>query len=158
MNKYSSNPLAAHERRSPCRWGFRLTPNSTIIFLTVCTRARRPILATEPVHQELRRLWSDATHWRVGKYVIMPDHSHLLVTVGSACTVPLPRWVGWWKRQLALALGIKVWQKDFWDHMVRGQEAFFQAQEYMLLNPSRKGLIERSAEWPFQGEVHKLSW
>lgn len=158
MNKSCSNPLAAPERKTPCRWTFSLKPNSTMIFLTVCTRHRIPVLAQDPVHDQLRRLWSDPTHWRVGRYVIMPDHCHLLVTVGAACKVPLPRWISWWKRDVAMKIKSVAWHKDFWDHVVRSEEAFVEFENYMRLNPVRRHLACGEDEWRYQGEVYRLRW
>src|SRR4051794_34267670 len=53
--------------------GFR----SVIIFLTVCTKARRPLLATEAASALLVEAWSAADFWIIGRYVILPDHVHL---------------------------------------------------------------------------------
>jgi hypothetical protein len=46
---------------------------STIIFVTVCTKKRKPLLATDEAHQLLRQAWSFKASWLVGRYVIMPD-------------------------------------------------------------------------------------
>jgi len=48
-----------------------------IVYLTVCTKRRKPILATPAVHELLRASWREARLWLVGRYVIMPDHLHL---------------------------------------------------------------------------------
>jgi putative transposase len=63
-----------------------------IIFLTVCTKARRPWLASEDVHRLLCNTWRHATAWLVGRYVVMPDHVHLFAAPGSQ-PVPLDNWV-----------------------------------------------------------------
>jgi hypothetical protein len=52
----------------------------TIIFLTICTNQRRPLLARPPVQQLLIKIWSaTGANWQVGRYVIMPDHLHYSV-------------------------------------------------------------------------------
>jgi REP element-mobilizing transposase RayT len=53
-----------------------------IVFLTVCTKDRRPWLASEEVHQLLRETWQSSTAWLIGRYVVMPDHIHLFATPG----------------------------------------------------------------------------
>jgi hypothetical protein len=52
---------------------------STIIFLTVCTKRRRPLLATDEAVNLLIAAWIAASFWSVGRYVILPDHVHLVL-------------------------------------------------------------------------------
>src|SRR5262249_35649110 len=53
--------------------GFR----SIIIFLTVCTRHRKGLLANDAAAQLIVESWQTANFWRVGRFVIMPNHIHL---------------------------------------------------------------------------------
>src|SRR3954468_17508350 len=48
-----------------------------IVFVTVCAKNKKPILANAEVHQLLRTTWDAADSWLVGRYMIMPDHLHL---------------------------------------------------------------------------------
>src|SRR5467141_3606577 len=50
---------------------------SIIVFLTVCTEKRKPILACGDVHQLLITSWRMADAWTIGRYVVMSDHIHL---------------------------------------------------------------------------------
>ncbi len=74
----------------------------TIVFLTVCTRNRSPWLATDEHHARLRSVWLQATAWRTGRYVLMPDHLHLLAVPGEPQTA----------RQLGSLLEVAVQQAD----------------------------------------------
>ena len=50
-----------------------------VYFITVCTHARKSVLATSAIHEVLRREWASARQghgWLVGRYVVMPDHAH----------------------------------------------------------------------------------
>ena len=62
--------LEVHDRRD--------TP--IIVYLTVCTKRRKPILANPAAHELLRASWREARLWLVGRYVIMPNHLHLFCT------------------------------------------------------------------------------
>jgi hypothetical protein len=64
-------------RDHPAHRVIRLPNRPTIVFVTVCTKARQPVLASQTMHALLRDVWSSATAWFVGRYVIMPDHVHL---------------------------------------------------------------------------------
>ena len=53
--------LDVHDRRD--------TP--IIVFLTVCTKDRKPILASPEAHALLIEVWRAAKMWQIGRYVIM---------------------------------------------------------------------------------------
>ena len=50
-----------HPVHQPVQYRFN-TP--VIVFLTICTKNRKSILANEPVHQLLLKAWNTADSWR----------------------------------------------------------------------------------------------
>ena len=80
---------------------FAGTGQPVIIFLTICTKERRPLLASPEMHNHLREAWSDSSRWLVGRYVILPDHLHLFCSPLADCDIPLERWVAFWKNAVA---------------------------------------------------------
>ncbi len=152
------NPLAA-----PCRlYPHHLRPDplkeNALIFLTVCSKNRAKVVANEKVHRELRNLWSDASQWIVGPYVLMEEHVHLIIALSCSNTVPLTNWVAWWKRLSSRAIFPEKlnWQKSFWDSRIRNDEAFTAKCSYMRANPVRKGLVRVPSDWEFQGTIHRI--
>ena len=135
---------------------------STIIFLTVCTQNRKPVLARPDVHALLIDIWRENTKWRVGRYVLMPDHVHLFCAPGCVDFVSLDKWVRFWKsgasRKWPRLSEQPVWQRSFWDTQLRSGESYEQKWEYVRLNPVRKGLARSTEEWPFAGEINVLEW
>jgi len=134
----------------------------TIIFLTVCTQNRERWLATEENHRLLISIWNDASAWVVGRYVLMPDHLHLFAAVGKTYR-PLENWVRYWKSMFTKRSGGRDafsgrWQSDHWDTRLRSWQSYDQKWEYAKNNPVRHGLVSHSEDWPFQGEVYRLSW
>ncbi len=75
-----------HPVHRPVREQFN-TP--IIIFLTVCRKARKPILVNASAHQLLREVWQTQPSWLVGRYVIMPDHIHLFCAPADLIPQPL---------------------------------------------------------------------
>ena len=63
----------------------------TILFVTVCVLDRSPILANNSVHDVFCSIWPKADHWRVGRYMIMPDHVHLFCVPGVYEPLPTKR-------------------------------------------------------------------
>jgi len=129
-----------------------------IIFVTVCTNNRIPILANDTSHQLLRALWQDSSHWRVGRYVIMPDHIHLFAARANCGTASLERWVAWWKRKFSLRIGSRsvTWQRSFWDTRMRSEEHYHAKWLYVRDNPMRNQLADSYEDWTYQGEIYVL--
>lgn len=131
---------------------------SIIIFLTVCTKDRRPTLASAEMQHALRTAWNSATHWMVGRYVIMPDHIHLFCTPGTYPPTPLANWVSYWKRLVVFSQAASCWQKNFWDTQLRHHESYAQKWDYVRNNPVRADLVADPEAWPYQGELNILRW
>src|SRR3954447_4400317 len=70
---------------------------SLIVFVTVCTKDRKSLLANPEAHELLRTVWTGARNWVVGRYVIMPDHIHLFCAPLPLVPEALQPWVGFWK-------------------------------------------------------------
>ena len=68
-----------------------------IVFLTVCSKDRKRILASADLVPVFESAWSSAKSWIVGRYVIMPDHVHLFCAPGTIPPEPLEQWVRYWK-------------------------------------------------------------
>jgi len=74
---------------------------SIIVFLTVCTKDRKPILANTAAHEILLEAWRAADAWKTGRYILMPDHLHLFCAPGNLIAQPLMAWVKYWKSYTA---------------------------------------------------------
>jgi len=135
-----------------------------IVFFTVVTYARRPLLATAFAHQLLDRIWersASANGWFVGDYLLMPDHVHLFARPAvEADTVSA--WVKMWKsvssRQLKRTEGVttSVWQEEYFDRFLRSNESYEEKWHYVQNNPVRAGLVTDANSWPFSGRIFDL--
>jgi putative transposase len=145
------------QRRRPHHEVRPASHRPTVVFVTVCTKNRRSILANAQVHDALIETWSKATAWLVGQYVIMPDHIHLFATPGPQ-PLPLENWIAFWKSRLARKLGTGVWQEGYWDRTLRNGESYAEKCEYVRDNPVRRGLVGDAKDWQFAGSLNDLSW
>lgn len=148
------------KRRKHPAHGVFINPDlPTIVFVTVCTKNRCPWLVSPNVHELLRSVWRDAASWRVGRYVIMPDHLHFFAAPVQA-EIGLDRWIRYWKSQFSRRHGqpIHRWQTDHWDTRLRRGESYSEKWAYVRENPVRHGLVKRAEEWPYQGELFVLPW
>jgi putative transposase len=154
-----TNPDRSHPAHLPAMTvGFR----SIIILVTFCTKGRKPILANGTVHELLKKCWADVSRWRVGRYVIMPDHIHLFCSPGAPDFPPLKVWMKFWRSEVSRhwpdCNDHPIWQPDFWDRQLRKEESYSAGWTYFRENPVRKNLCTRPEDWPYQGEMNVLSW
>jgi REP element-mobilizing transposase RayT len=68
-----------------------------IIFLTVCTHDRRPRLANAAIEEMLVKAWGLSRQWRVGRYLVMPDHLHLFCSPAVQEAENVKDWATYWK-------------------------------------------------------------
>ena len=133
-----------------------------IIFLTVCSKGKRPIFAFPDVVEGIVTAWQQATTWLVGRYVIMPNHIHLFCAPGLFPHEPLKQWVRYWKNHASKNWPRPnehpIWQRDFWDTQLRRQESYGAKWQYVMQNPVRAGLVKDADVWPFHGELNTLRW
>jgi len=85
-------------------------------------------------------------HWYPHLFLLMPDHCHALISF--PIDRPIRRTISDWKHWTSVNHGIG-WQRDFFDHRLRGDEAFTEKASYIANNPVRAGLISSPEEWPY---------
>ena len=133
-------------------------------FITVCTRGKECVLSRilvgeglappavaltaigRIVEEQLRLLPGRFPSLSVDRYVIMPNHIHLLLTLsgdsaGGAIPSPtITNMVGALKSQASRLSGAApLWQRSFYDHVIRNEDDYRQIAEYIETNPARWG-------------------
>jgi REP element-mobilizing transposase RayT len=142
----------------------RVWAESPIFFVTACTYDRERILASTDFHMISREVWANVDQlygWRIGRYVVMPDHVHFFLAPAQSVR-SLEYTVGKWKEWTAKYLRrrhdarMPLWQEEFFDHVLRSHEGYDEKWRYMLRNPVRAGLVKEERDWPYQGEMSDL--
>lgn len=90
----------------------------------------------------------------------MPDHLHFFASPGQR-DADLSKFVQAFRslvtRQLRpLGFPYPLWQRDFFDHLLRTSESYETKWQYVSQNPVRHRLVKRVEDWPFCGEIHRL--
>ncbi len=134
-----------------------------VYFITACTNRRRRLLDQEGVHAAFIAFSETAASLGVfvGRYVLMPDHLHCFAAFRPGGP-GLSRWVQSLKVKLAEGLRLRghagpYWQKGFFDHVLRSADSYAEKWKYVRENPMRAGLVEHVEDWPYQGEIHRLT-
>ena len=170
-------------KRKPTRLNYFDYNSSGAYFLTICTENRRSILSRivgtgvpdcpqnnalySPKRVELlshgkiadkyiKQLNGFYNHLSVEKYVIMPNHIHLLIWVkenkntfdNGQSRTPVPtniersnnvcsQFVSTFKRFYNKECGENIWQARFNDHIIRNQRDYEEHIRYIHENPAR---------------------
>ena len=155
------------KKQLPQRKNSRLSSeayNGRIIHIIICTRKRTPLFANEDIAYSVKQQILDLSRLKKVKlyaYVIMPDHIHLLASLG-VWAMP-GNYLRDIKGKLSAFLRKKfnvqnIWQKGFYDHVMRTDENLNSTAEYILNNPVRSGLANNWKNYPWCGsDVFELN-
>jgi putative transposase len=134
-----------------------------VYFLTLCTASRRPALANETAVAVLRAEFEAAPSrygWSVGRFVAMPDHLHFFcvsneTTGASSLSRFMTGFKQWTAKRILRSSGAAapLWQREFFDHVLRSDESYESKWGYVRENPVRAGLVSRAGDWPYAGEI-----
>ena len=105
-------------------------------------------------------------------YCLMPDHVHFLVATDAENDLVrfihrFKQQTGWWFRNRYEAGGLKasptsesdrptLWQKSYYDHVLRRDEDTGDVVRYILENPVRAGLAVSASEYPYAWSVFSM--
>lgn len=109
-------------------------------FVTVCTDQHHPYLSNlrhkiiENV-QKLKRV--SGVH--VDYFVVMPTHVHLIIILSDSRR-PLGEIVRRFKASSSREAGFKLWQPNYYEHVIRDERALFKIREYIQNNPLKESI------------------
>lgn len=132
-------------------------------FITICTRDRERILSEvvgggaldapqirflpygKIVDNEIKRSNEIYDHIKIDKYVIMPNHIHLIIIIQnrengtsrapSPTNAIIPSFISMLKRFTNKKCGEKIWQRSFHDHIIRDEADYQRIWQYIDTNP-----------------------
>lgn len=93
------------------------------------------------VENEIQKLNSVYNALKVDKFVVMPNHVHMIVSIipdefGRPQVAPtIPRVIKQFKGSISKQIGFSVWQKGYNDHIIRGQQDYDEIWQYIDENP-----------------------
>ncbi len=161
MNSHDTNnqqPQRNHLRRLP-----EILIEPAVFLITICTDRRNQVLKNMALAQmtiETLREVAEHHQWRVGNYVVMPDHIHFFCTTDDE-PHSLSSFISAFKsittrRAWQQGISGRMWQPEFHDHLLRTQESYREKVEYVRRNPVRAGLCEHADDYRFSGNIHDL--
>jgi putative transposase len=99
--------------------------------------------------------------FRIDAMVVLPDHIHAVWTLPPGDADFSMRWrlikirfarsipQGEWRSRVRQARGERgIWQRRFWEHLIRDDDDYARHVEYCYINPMKHGLVRRVTDWP----------
>ena len=130
-------------------------------FITVCTKDRNCILSTIVGADDhigpcvvLTQIGVVVDKYTksipgIGEYVIMPNHVHMILHISSADILHGPMWssaptnasvpslIKTWKTLITKELGHSIWQRSYYDHVIRDERDYLMRVQYISENPAK---------------------
>jgi len=133
--------------------GYDYTSNGAY-FVTLCVKDRQSILWEQNVgaisnrpNIKLSKIGINAENAiselnekiAIDKYVIMPNHIHMIVRIESGGRTEFAPTISsiirFYKSCLTKQLGYSIWQKSYHDHIIRSEEDYRRYWQYIDENP-----------------------
>ena len=127
-------------------------------FITICTRdSQKHFSHKELAEYVISRMTGifNESDIEILAYCLMPDHLHLLV--GSEKQIDIRNVIKDFKQKTGYEarkqFGLDLWQKRFYDHILRKEEGIEEVAKYILENPVRKGMVDDFRDYPYSGST-----
>ena len=131
-------------------------------FITICCKDRKRLFGKivgaaymPPVHvilsktgeiaeKNLLAIEEHTPQVHIEKYVIMPNHLHMILSIGGSgeaaaggiyAAPTVPRIMNSYKASVSRDAGFPIWQRSFYDHIIRNQPDFEETWKYIDNNP-----------------------
>ena len=150
-----------HPNRKPTRLADYDYSQPGAYFITVCTKDKKcllshvvggdahiaPCTVLTPVGRVVQKYLRSIPG--IGEYVIMPNHVHMILRISAASTLQGPMWasapttanipslVRSWKTLVTKELGYSIWQRSYFDHVIRNEKEYLIRVQYILDNPAK---------------------
>ena len=117
-------------------------------FLTICTHEKKCIFGTtyrlnwmgEKVKEYIEKINDIYPQVRVDKYVVMPNHVHMILVLEGNDPPSVSHIISQFKGALSKEARkrdpqMQLWQRSFYDHVIRDQRGYEQIWNYIDGNP-----------------------
>lgn len=144
--------MSVSNRKSPRLQGYDYSADN-YYFVTICTKNKNCIFGDPKnlntygkiADNHIKQLSNHYRNVKIDKYVVMPNHIHLIVVLGCNMVnekneTSLDRIIGLLKSGItkeihAIDPFMEVWQRSFHDHIIRNQDGYEKIWQYIESNP-----------------------
>ncbi|NOY70253.1 MAG: transposase [Deltaproteobacteria bacterium] len=147
-----------HHRRSIRLKGYDYSQTG-LYFITVCTQDRLCLfgkiehgeMLTNDAGKMIKIVWEEISSYypsfKVHEFVVMPNHFHGIIQIKNESTMSLPdivhrfktlttkRYTDGVKNNNWSRFKKKLWQRNYYEHIIRNEISYHQILEYVQTNP-----------------------
>ena len=93
------------------------------------------------IENEIKILNNTYENANVIKYVIMPNHIHMIIVINDKgrpqVSPTVPRAIKQFKGAITKKIGKSIWQTSYYDHIIRNEEDMYYHLQYIEENPKK---------------------
>lgn len=126
-------------------------------FITICTKNRIKLLGKidnvgancvrpkielsyigNMIKREIDKIKLIYQNVNIDEYIIMPNHIHMIIQIDDGRTQFAPtlsRIIKQCKGNITKQIGYSIWQKSFYEHIIRNEKELYKIKEYIQYNP-----------------------
>lgn len=64
----------------------------------------------------------------------MPNHIHAIISIDGTTGISVSRIINQYKGMITRQLGYSIWQKSYYDHIVRNEKEYYKIKKYIQTN------------------------
>ena len=134
-------------RRKRIRLKYYDYSNCGMYFITICIKNRLELLGkiqdrnnilltTEGniVEKELQKIEVLLTNVTIDEYIIIPNHIHMILIINENKNISISRIIKQYKMCVSKKIGYSLWQKSFYEHIIKYKEEYFIIKQYIQNN------------------------
>jgi putative transposase len=162
MQNYVMKRILSSRRKNSLRLEHFDYSTPRAYFITICSHEGKEAFSNKDVAKaviESLKKNKIKSHFKIYIYCLMPDHLHILLNPGNS-NLSVSRFIQTFKSQTGFwyekQYGSSLWQRGFYDHIVRQNENLIKIAQYILDNPVRKELVEEPEQYPYSGAMDEI--
>ena len=70
----------------------------------------------------------------IDEYIIMPNHIHMILAITEQKNISVSKIIQQYKGIVTKELGYSIWQKLFYEHVIRDEKEYYLIKEYIKNN------------------------
>ena len=130
------------ERKNPRLKNYDYTQNG-YYFITICTKEKVHYfgkIADEIMqYSDIGKIAIDCIEKindiyksiKLEKYVVMPNHIHMILVTQKEAPISVSRVIKQYKEQITKQINESIWQKSYYDHIIRSEEDYSKIWKYI---------------------------
>ena len=130
------------ERQNPRLRNYKYTSGG-YYFITICTKEKKNYLGEitegkmtyshigKTANSSIEKIEDIYKTIKLDKFVIMPNHIHMILIIDKETPISISRVIKQYKEYITKQIGESIWQKSYYDHIVRNEKDYFRIWKYI---------------------------